>query len=269
MKRVVSTILSIALLVSMSINAFAASPADTATANNNLQSSSKLTDLWLEGRDTFKLVDATSDNRKLISQITVNDVLYQIEENVNEDASVVESNFYKFGDLGKIYIGQQKTFIVQDEDSIVVSVEENGKIIDVQSFNNSTSIDTSANQDSEITEDTLQIMASIEAKWFSQGKANGSNNIYRYTAAAIVAVLSTAAGNAAAAGLAAVASMIIAEQWPAVYWTRETWVYMERCSDWPSYPDWVQAGKYKYYTEYYSDRNRTNLIGTSSYTDGE
>lgn len=269
MKRVISTILSIALISSMSINVFAASPTDTAAVNNNLEQSSELTNLWLEGRDTFKLVEATSDNSNIISQITVNSVIYQIEEDVNANGSVVESNFYKLDNSEKTYVGQQKTFIEQDEESIVVSVEENGVVIDTQSFENVISTDILPNALSKTTEYTPEIYSTIEARWFSQGKATGSNNIYRYTAAAIVGILATAAGSPAAGGLAAVASMIIAEQWPTVYWRRETWIYMERCSDWPSYPDWVQAGKYKYYTEYYSDKNRTNLIGTSSYTDGD
>lgn len=66
----------------------------------------------------------------------------------------------------------------------------------------------------------------VEYKWFSQGIYNGSNNIYRYTVAAIVGVLATAAGSAAAGGLSVVAGMVISERWPAVYWRRETMLLM-------------------------------------------
>lgn len=43
---------------------------------------------------------------------------------------------------------------------------------------------------------------------------------------------------------------------------------MKRTPNSPIGIEWIDAGKYKYYTEYFSDRNRKNLIGTSSYIDG-
>lgn len=100
----------------------------------------------------------------------------------------------------------------------------------------------------------------IEYKWFSQGKYNVSNNIYRYTVAAIVGVLGTAAGNPAAGGLSALAGLIISERWPAVYWTRETWHYMQRNPSSPLYPNWTSAHKYKYYPNTILTAREPNIL---------
>lgn len=117
---------------------------------------------------------------------------------------------------------------------------EDEKVIDTQSFKigQLESVDISSGN-----ENITTMANSIEYKWFSQGKFNGSNNIYRYTVAAIVGALAATAGSASAGGLAAVASMVISEHW-------------------------TSAHKYKYYTKYYSDKGRTNYIGSSSYIDG-
>lgn len=202
-----------------------------------------------------------------MSSFIVNGITYQIEETVNESYDSIESKFYAIHDSEKEYVGSQVTKLSKHGNDVTVSISENGNVLDVQTFQipiyntveNSTLSDNAT---------SMIPYAAVESQWFSQGNINGSNNIQRYTVAAIITVLGVAAGNPYAAGLSSIANTIILEQWKTVYWTRETWIYMERCPDWPSYPDWVQAGKYRYYTEYYSDSARTNLIGTTSHTDG-
>ena len=263
--RVWAVVLISILTLLMPINALAAS--NDVCGKNLMINENGLNELWIEGRDTFELISSTSDNRNFVSQFTLDGITYQIEETINNDYTIVTSNFYRLGESKKIYLGQQHTIIEKSNDNVAVTIVESGKTIDVQTFKtsnepNSNIIENHANEIS-----YLNSNSSVEYKWLSQGKENGSNNIYRYTVGAIVAVLASAAGSAAAAGLAAVASMVIADHWPAVYWTKETWHYMKRTPDSPFYPSWISAYKYKYYTEYYSNSARTNLIGTSSYID--
>lgn len=264
MKRVLPVVLSIALISSMSTNAFAAPYVNT--ENEVAQNSNDLTNLWLNGKSSFKLLEASSENRYFVSSFTVNGTTYQIEETVNENYDLIDSKFYKIRGTEKEYIGSQTTELSKHGNDVTVSISENGRLLDIQTYNMPEN--NVANSSLSGTDSVITPYAAIEAQWFSQGKVNGSNNIQRYTVAAIITLLGVAAGNPYAAGLSSIANTIILEQWETVYWTRETWIYMERCPDWPSYPDWVQAGKYKYYTEYYSDSARTDLIGTTSHTDG-
>ncbi|MDY6018352.1 MAG: hypothetical protein SPJ15_01710 [Anaerococcus sp.] len=44
--------------------------------------------------------------------------------------------------------------------------------------------------------------------------------------------------------------------------------YLERTTCSPIYPNWFPAGKYKYHTKYYSDKNRKHLIGETNYING-
>lgn len=265
MKRLLSAVLIVALVSLIPINAFAAPRENFTAVSSQAQTIGRLTDLWLE-KENFTLVEASDDNRHFVSNFVVNGVIYQLEETVNENYDFVKSEFYEMSGSEKRYIGTQTTQIHKDGNDVTVSVSENDSILDIQTYympEVSMADSVPSNGDALVAP-----FAAVEAQWISQGKANGSNNIQRYTVASIIVILGTAAGTPAAAGLTSIANIIIMEQWKTVYWTRETWLYMERCPDWPSYPDWVQAGKYKYYTEYYSDSARTNLLGTTSYTGG-
>lgn len=266
MKRRVFAILLLSMLtVSMSTTALA-SPYNFAPSEQNSESDDiSLTNLWLNGRDSFELISYSEDNKNVVSQFVFENTLYQIEESFNDDYSVLESNFYKMEQSEKEFLGQQKILFKRNADIVQVSVLENGKILDRQTF--SAEIPNNSNTLLEELNNAVNAKG-IEYKWFSQGKYNGSNNIYRYTVTAIVGVLGTAAGSPAAGGLTALASLIISERWPAVYWTRETWHYMQRIPGSPSYPNWISAHKYKYNTKYYSDSKRTKFIRSTSYIDG-
>ena len=266
-KKVVSLILAATMVMTVPINAFAAPNENRSNLSGSYTVEDSLTELWLERKSSFELVSVTDNNRNFVSQFSVDDVTYQIEETLNDDYSIVSSKFYKLDETETSYLGEQKTFINRNEENIKITIVENGEIVDVQNFNNQIYIPQGENL-AETNEESLRTARAAEYRWFSQGKYNGSNKIYKYTVAAIVGALSGAAGGAAAGGLAAVASMIISEEWDTVYWTRETWNYMKRTPNSPIGIEWVDAGKYKYYTEYFSDRDREDLIGTSSYIDG-
>lgn len=45
---------------------------------------------------------------------------------------------------------------------------------------------------------------------------------------------------------------------------KKTWIYLMRTP----YPNWIQAGKYKYQTSYYRDAAHTSLIRTVTRIDG-
>jgi hypothetical protein len=267
MKRVLSLVLIVILMLSTtSKNVFAASYGETENEGDKYLSESALTNLWLEGRQSFELIES-KDDKYFTSRFFVGSTIYQVEEVISDDLSSVESKFYVLGELGKEYIGQQTTLIEKEGEYLNVSVMEDGEVIDSQSYDVvDNSLDTQ--KPSNNVSETLTANAAVETKWFSQGIYNGSNNIYRYTVAAIVAALAAAAGSPAAAGLAAIAGMAIGEQWTVIYWTCETWVLCERSSSWPSYPDWIMAGQYLYQTWYYSDSARTNQIGYTTHLEG-
>lgn len=92
--------------------------------------------------------------------------------------------------------------------------------------------------------------------------------IIKYTIGAIIEVLAYAAGGAAAAGLSYIAQAIIDDKIPDVWWTQDVYAYNQRCPDWPSYPDWIPAGKYRYRTKYYSNSSKTKYISSSDYING-
>lgn len=148
-----------------------------------------LMNLWLNGRNNFELISSSENNKNVVSQFIFEDTLYQIEESFNDDYSVLESNFYKLEQSEKEFLGQQKTLFKRNADTVQVSVSENGKVLDTQIFSAEIPADSNAP-----TEESNNVATrAIEYKWFSQGKYNGSNNIYHYTVAAIVGVLVTAA----------------------------------------------------------------------------
>lgn len=250
----------------MSTTAFASSYNVSQIEQTSETIDNSLTNLWVNGSDTFELISSSEDNKNYISQFIYEGIQYQIEEAFNDDYTVLESKFYKLDQSNKEFLGKQETLFEHDENTVQVSILEDDKIIDTQTFN--IEPPTISNESINDTDALSSAKSSIEYKWFSQGKFNGSNNIYRYTVAAIVGVLGTAAGSPAAGGLSALASIIISEKWPAVYWTRETWNYMQHTPSSPLYPNWTSAHKYKYYTKYYSDSKRTKYIRSTSYVDG-
>lgn len=264
-RRVFTVLLLSMLTVSTSTTVLASSYNPIPIEQTSKSDDNSLMNLWLNGRNSFELISSSENNKKVVSQFVFEDTLYQIEESFNDDYSVLESNFYKLEQSEKEFLGQQKTLFKRSADTVQVSVSENGKVLDTQTFSAEIPVDSTVS-----TEESNNVATTraIEYKWFSQGKYNGSNNIYRYTVAAIVGVLGTAAGNPAAGGLSALAGLIISERWPAVYWTRETWHYMQRNPSSPLYPNWTSAHKYKYYTKYYSDSKRTKYISSTSYIDG-
>lgn len=130
---------------------------------------------------------------------------------------------------------------------------------EIVAVNENKSNDLSGNQQT----NQIALYATVSSKWFSQGVHKGSNNISRYTVSALIALIGYISGSAAGAVVAAIAEKAVSEHWIAVYYNKETFVYMKRCASWPSYPNWVQAGKYKYITKYYSNSSRKKCKGTT------
>lgn len=64
-KKIMSFLLVGALTLSLSSNVSAASFSDVDTGDVSTDNEVSLTDLWLEGRDSFKLISASNDNKNL------------------------------------------------------------------------------------------------------------------------------------------------------------------------------------------------------------
>lgn len=263
MKRFISLLLAI-VMIATSSNVISAS-------ENLYDAEDSLATLWDIGKESFELIDSNTDNSYFLSRFFVDGTEYQIEETVEEESkTIVESTFYRITKSDKEYLGVLTTTIEQEEESLLVTMQEDDITIDTQSFLiEEDSIEpVSSDQLTEGLHSLITPFAAVEYAWHSQGKTNGSNRVAKYTVAAIVNMLAYAAGGATATGLATVANSIISDKWETVYWRRETWIYNQRCPDWPSYPHWIQAGKYKYHTDYYSDSSRTKHIGSSHYING-
>lgn len=188
-RRVLALLLLSMLTVSMSTTVLASSYNSVPIEQTSKNDDNSLMNLWLNGRNNFELISSSENNKNVVSQFIFEDTLYQIEESFNDDYSVLESNFYKLEQSEKEFLGQQKTLFKRNADTVQVSVSENGKVLDTQIFSAEIPADSNAP-----TEESNNVATrAIEYKWFSQGKYNGSNNIYHYTVAAIVGVLVTAA----------------------------------------------------------------------------
>lgn len=83
------------MVLTVPINAFAATDENIPNSSESYRSDRSLIDLWLEGKSSFELVRVTEDNRNFVSRFSVDDVTYQIEETLNDDYSKVSSKFYK------------------------------------------------------------------------------------------------------------------------------------------------------------------------------
>ncbi len=249
----------ITMISSLQFNVFALSNSDI----KELEKDGQLEELWQMGKDSYKLI--SNDGVNYVSQFTIDSTLYQIEEVISNNR--VESNFYKLENNDKYFLGILETKIDKGNNgNIIVSLSENDKTIDIQNMN------SKLNDDAIDVNSVVQLYASkaakVEYKWHHLCTNKGSNAIYKYTVGAIVAILGTAAGSTAAVGLTAVANYVISDHWQTVWWICDQYAYNQRCKSWPSYPNWISAGKYRYVTKYYSNSKRTNYIGTSKYTNG-
>lgn len=59
-----------------------------------------------------------------------------------------------------------------------------------------------------------------------------------------------------------VTNEIIQDNIPNVWWTMDIYAYNQRYPNWPSYPDWIPAGKYRYRTKYYLNSSKTKYISS-------
>lgn len=269
MKKTLCSLLVASFLVSIGSSATFAMDSKSYYSDNQISSSVidyDLTELLVKGKDNYEFLGY--DNNIILSQFTVDGQKYQIEETIDETVSTVFSNYYKISNDKKEYIGQTQTIISNIADNLsVVQILENGNVVDSQLVNFSDS-NTYYNPDHDDIVDTVMPMASVEYKWHYQYTINGSTKIIKYTLGAIIEVLSYAAGGVAAAGLGYIAQQIIDDNIPNVWWTKDVYAYNQRCPDWPSYPDWIPAGKYRYRTKYYSNSSKTKYISSSDYING-
>lgn len=269
MKKTLCSLLVASFLVSTGSSATFAINSKSYCSDNQISSSVvdyNLTELLVKGKGNYEFLG--DNNNIILSQFTVDGQKYQIEETIDETVSTVFSNYYKISNDKKEYIGQTQTIISNiTNDVSVVKILENGNVIDSQLINFSGS-NTYYNPNHDDIVDTVMPMASVEYKWHYLYTSNGSTKIIKYTIGAIIEVLAYAAGGAAAAGLSYIAQAIIDDKIPDVWWTQDVYAYNQRCPDWPSYPDWIPAGKYRYRTKYYSNSSKTKYISSSDYING-
>lgn len=153
------------LTVSTSTTVLASSYNPIPIEQTSKSDDNSLMNLWLNGRNSFELISSSENNKKVVSQFVFEDTLYQIEESFNDDYSVLESNFYKLEQSEKEFLGQQKTLFKRSADTVQVSVSENGKVLDTQTFSAEIPVDSTVS-----TEESNNVATTraIEYKWFSQ-----------------------------------------------------------------------------------------------------
>lgn len=251
MKKIIIALFSCLLIFPMysNVNAF--------ECNENLNT------LW-ENRQNFKL--AYSDISKTVSFFTTNGVRYELDEVIAYSGKCVKSKYYRL-DNGKTFLGEQSTIFNENNEGIEATMIEKNKVIYksiIRSPDNMLRNNNTNNCNSQI----VPYSAKVSSRWFSQGVYKGSNNIARYTVSALIALIGYISGTATGVVISALAEKAVSEHWPAVYYSKETFVYMKRCPSWPSYPDWVVAGKYKYITKFYANSSRKQCKGTVTHIDG-
>ncbi|WP_416334819.1 hypothetical protein ACKRLN_07975 [Anaerococcus sp. DFU013_CI05] len=271
MKKFITVLLSLVLLSFYPIDAYASSQAKP---DNEAITDTQLSEIWLESEKTLN-TDQSIEGEFYSTTLKLNDKTYEVEDTISEDLSEVNSKFYKIEDKQKIYIGSMVTVLNNDNDLLNVDIYENGKIISQEKVNIPTNDVKSNNLNTNNNLNPAMYSASansanckMEYKWSNPDTSYGSTKILKYTTGAIIAVLATAAGSPLAAGLGNLANSIIQDKIPLVYTKMTIWTYLERSSCSPIYPHWIPAGKYKYHTKYYSDKNRTQLINETNYIDG-
>ena len=99
-----------------------------------------------------------------------------------------------------------------------------------------------------------------EYKWVSN-TSHGGNEIYKFTAGAIMTAIGAATGIKGAVS-AYVVKYLINNRIRTVYWTMTIKQKVKRSKCNVNYPHWLDAGEYRYTIKYYSNSARTNLIGT-------
>ncbi|MGM9952873.1 MAG: hypothetical protein ACI32Q_05730 [Intestinibaculum porci] len=201
-------------------------------------------------------------NNEIVTLFESNNQKYETKEKVSKDNSIVITQYYKVNDNELIALGSTKTYLNQQGNRLnIVVYQNNEKIAQVDLQNNQVPLENSNNL-------FMKSTGKTEYKWFYQGSYNGSNKILKFTIGAITAALAGSIGGAAGGALGYVAGEIINEHIKVVYWHQKTWVYLMRTPGSASYPNWIQAGKYKYQTSYYRDAAHTSLIRTVTRIDG-
>ena len=267
MKKILVIITAIAMSLPMTTNVFAAS------SKNNLKS------LW-ESRENFELISLSDE--QVVSNFDANNVTYQVEEYIDIDTHKIISKFYIL-ENEKIYLGEQETNFKQNDTNIYIEISENNEVVDQQTMNIETYNNSNKSNDTstgEVFDPLDEIIVTpnilppadgggsyVESKWVSQGVYNGSNTIAQYSVGALTILIGYISGGATGTVVAYIVDRAIQENWDRVYYSKETFVYLERCSTWPSYPNWIQAGGYKYITKFYSDSARKDYIRTTTVTD--
>ena len=270
MKKFITALLSIVLLSFYPLDAYASSQD---MPEKEAISDTQLSEIWLKSEKNLN-ADQSIEGKFYSTSLKLNDKTYEVEDTISEDLSEVNSKFYKIEDKQKIYMGSMVTVLNNDNDLLNVDVYENGKIVSQEKVNIPTSEVKSSNLNANNLNPAMYSTSAnsanykMEYKWSNPDTSYGSTKIQKYTTGAIIAVLAAAAGSPLAAGLGSVANSIIQDKIPLVYTQMTIWTYLERSSCSPIYPHWIPAGKYKYHTKYYSDKNRTQLINETNYIDG-
>lgn len=270
MKKTICTLLTIGTVVSMGASSVSALEVPNSyfnTSPNSINSTNEngyLTNLLVQGKENYEIVDINGNS--ITSQFSIGNQKYFIDEVISDSYDRVISNYYRIVDNHKEFIGQTKTVVnkVSENVSNIQVLDNNNNVVDSQYIGNDT---MTYNDNHDILENNIAPFSKVEYKWHYQYTSKGSTKILKYTVGAIITALATAAGGAAAAGLSYIATEIINDHIPNVWWTRDTYAYNQRCPDWPSYPHWIPAGKYRYRTKYYSNSSRTKYISASDYTD--
>lgn len=270
MKKIICTAITIGSVVAVSFSSTFAM--DTINSdfktNQNLTNivdeKNDLTALLVKGKENYKILDINGNS--IISQFSIGNQNYVIDEIISNSYDEVISKYYKEVNGHNEYLGQAKTIVNKVTENLSnIQILEGNNIVDSQYLENGNTIYDKNHDKLELN---IVPFAKVEYKWHYLFTNNGSTKIIKYTVGAIITTLAAAAGGAGAAGLAYIANEIIQDNIPNVWWTRDTYAYNQRCPDWPSYPDWIPAGKYRYRTKYYSNSSRTKYISSSDYIDG-
>lgn len=249
-KKTLSIIIAISLLLSMSTTSFASPGIDLQTSEQEFIDEIKdSSNIEIEPNSTMQNMEYTYiDNGKT----------YKVIETANADLTYVYSEIYAKNSTGD-YTLEYSTITEVNESSICVTKRKNGETtqntIDLKQIEGSAAKYNS-------TQDIKSYSIPPISDWEHHSTLNYSYRIYTYTLVAVTAVVTgvaAAAGGAFISGLASVVSYIIDDHIPKVWYTQ--YIY-RKWRKWPN-PPWEVVAEWSA-TFHYSDSERTDYIGYTS-----
>lgn len=275
MKRLISSSILTALIVT---NILAPS---TVSATTNLDKETvqiEQTEETTENLKTnFNFIN-TTDLDNIQYTYEENGKTYLVNESANSDLTVVETEIYEVGEESNVLVENFTTYIEKSDTELVISKYVDDFLVDSSSIDlNSQSL--KFNEKSIINEDTTNTITATGTyngqiyydastgryytSWYYDHSTTGSSTITKFTLTVVIGILSGISGNPyVVGGITTAAQYIVDYLIEDIWWSQDIYFVHRITSDRKYYGSAVGI---RYYTSFYSNRQRTSYIGSDVY----